>query len=342
VEFLRVPSGAWIVRDWVIRMPRSRMVERPMAMGQRPEVAGFREEGGGVVFIKTRSGTVIYGTELAVAAVASAPPASAPAAAPAEPAAPTQRASATPVPDTTPVRSGARNPNLIARQEIEATTALDAYALVQESRPTWLHSRGTVSIRDPSAGMVQVYLNRTQLGDVNRLREIQLSEIRELRFFGAAEAQLRYGPGHAGGVIEVSTGAVAPTGRVVSAPTPPPAAAPASDSTRRPARSNRGVSAHNPNLLEADEFENSTALDAMALVQEFRPTWLHSRGVTSIRDQSAGEVKVYLNGVAVGDVNELRQIRAADVRELRFLGAAEAQQRYGLGHGGGVIEVWTR
>src|SRR5712664_1008883 len=323
-------------------MPRSRMVERPMAMGQRPEVAGFREEGGGVVFIKTRSGTVIYGTELAVAAVASAPPASAPAAAPAEPAAPTQRASATPVPDTTPVRSGARNPNLIARQEIEATTALDAYALVQESRPTWLHSRGTVSIRDPSAGMVQVYLNRTQLGDVNRLREIQLSEIRELRFFGAAKAQLRYGPGHAGGVIEVSTGAVAPTGRVVSAPTPPPAAAPASDSTRRPARSNRGAGAHNPNLLEADEFENSTALDAMALVQEFRPTWLHSRGVTSIRDQSAGEVKVYLNGVAVGDVNELRQIRAADVRELRFLGAAEAQQRYGLGHGGGVIEVWTR
>src|SRR5712664_2714394 len=246
-------------------MPRSRMVERPMAMGQRPEVAGFREEGGGVVFIKTRSGTVIYGTEPAVAAVASTPPATAPVAA-VEPPAPTQSASATPVPDTTPVRSGARNPNLIARQEIEATTALDAYALVQESRPNWLHSRGTVSIRDPGAGMVQVYLNRTQLGDVNRLREIQLSEIRELRFFGAGEAQLRYGPGHAGGVIEVSPGAVAPTGTVVSAPTPPPAAAPASDSTRRPARSNRGVGAHNPNLLEADEFENSTALDAMAQI----------------------------------------------------------------------------
>src|SRR5712664_1687928 len=266
VEFLRVPSGAWIVRDWVIRMPRSRMVERPMAMGQRPEVVGFREEGGSVVFIKTRSGTVIYGTEPAVAAVATAPPAAAPAAAPAEPPATTQNESATAVHDTTPVRSGARNPNLIARQEIAATAALDAYALVQESRPNWLHSRGTVSIQDPGAGMVQVYLNRTQLGDVNRLREIQLSEIRELRFYGAAEAQLRYGPGHAGGVIEVSTGAVAPTGRVVSAPTPPPAAAPASDSTRRPARSNRGVSAHNPNLLEADEFENSTALDAMALV----------------------------------------------------------------------------
>ena len=347
VEFLRVPSGAWIVRDWLIRMPRSQMVERPMAMGQRPEVVGFREEGGSVVFIKTRSGTVIYGTEPAVAAVASAPtppPAAAPAAAPAEPPATTQNESATAVHDTTPVRSGARNPNLIARQEIEATTALDAYALVQESRPNWLHSRGTVSIQDPGAGIVQVYLNRTQLGDVNRLREIQLSEIRELRFFGAAEAQLRYGPGHAGGVIEVSTGAVAPTGggTVVSAPTPPPAAAPASAPVPRPARSNRGAGAHNPNVLAAEEFESSTALDAYALVQEFRPNWLRSRGVISIRDQSAGEVKVYLNGVAVGDVNELRQIRTDNVRELRFLGAAEAQQRYGVGHGGGVIEVLTK
>ena len=62
----------------------------------------------------------------------------------------------------------------------------------------------------------------------------------------------------------------------------------------------------------------------------------------SIRDQSAGEVKVYLNGVSIGDVNQLRDIRVDNVRELRFLGAAEAQQRYGVGHGGGVIEVLTK
>src|SRR2546427_368964 len=52
----------------------------------------------------------------------------------------------------------------------------------------------------------------------------------------------------------------------------------------------------------------------------------------SIRDQSAGEVKVYLNGVSIGDVNQLRGIRVDNVRELRFLGAAEAQQRYGVRH----------
>jgi len=80
----------------------------------------------------------------------------------------------------------------------------------------------------------------------------------------------------------------------------------------------------------------------MALVQEFRPNWLRARGVISIRDQTAGQVKVYINGVSAGDVNRLREIRAEDVREFHHLGAAEAQQRYGMGHGGGVIEVLTR
>jgi len=234
-----------------------------------------------------------------------------------------------------------RNPNLIEGPEIEASTALDAYALVQEARPLWLHSRGVVSIQDPTAGVLQVYLNGMQFGDVNKLREIQLSEIRQLRFYGAADAQQRFGTGHAGGVIEVSTGAVAPTGTVVSEPTPaPPAPPPASDSTR--VRETRRSRASNSNVLKAEEFEGSTAIDVMALVQEFRPTWLHSRGVTSIRDQSAGQVRVYLNGVSAGDVNQLREIRVSDVKEVRFLPAAQAHARYGVGHEGGVIEVLTK
>jgi len=97
-----------------------------------------------------------------------------------------------------------------------------------------------------------------------------------------------------------------------------------------------------PNVLKAEEFEGSTAIDLMALVQEFRPTWLHSRGVTSIHDQSAGQLRVYLNGVSAGDVNQLREIRVSDVKELRFLPGAQAHARYGVGHEGGVIEVITR
>jgi len=238
-----------------------------------------------------------------------------------------------------------RTSNLIERPEIEASTAVDAYALVQEARPLWLHSRGVVSIQDPTAGVLQVYLNGMQYGDVSRLRELMRTEIREIRFYGAADAQQRFGTGHAGGVIEVSTGAIAPSGGepIAAEPSPPPAPPPAPaplDSTR--ARETRRSRAGNSNVLKADEFEGSTAIDLMALVQEFRPTWLHSRGVTSIHDQTAGQLRVYLNGVSAGDVNQLREIRVSDVRELHFLPAAQAHARYGVGHEGGVIEVITR
>jgi len=351
IEFLRVPSGAWIVRDWVIRMPVAQMKQRPMAMGTELQVAGFREVGGNAVEIKTRAGIILYRSDSAAALLAAAPaggqspgtasaPAPVPALVPAPPAPVPGSDAAVPAPAQTPSR---RNPNLIERPEIEASTALDAYALVQEARPIWFHTRGIVSIRDPGAGVVQVYLNGMQYGDVNRLRELQLIEVRQIRFYGAAEAQQRYGTGHAGGVIEVSTGAVAPSGPIAAAPpgaTPPPVPPPVPDSTR--ARLNRGARARNSDMLKAEEFEESTAIDAMALVQEFRPTWLHSRGVTSINDQSAGEVRVYLNGVSVGGVDQLREIRVSDVRELRHLGAAQAQTRYGVGHAGGVIEVLTR
>jgi len=204
LEFMRVPSGAWIVRDWVIRMPVAQVKHLPMAMGTELAIVKFQEVGGNVLEIKTRSGTIVYRSESASEALA-ATPASGPLPAPA-----TSAAAPTPAPASAPVAASTsvarnRNPDVIEGAEIEALTALDAYALVQEARPTWLHSRGTISIRNPSAGVLQVYLNGNQFGDVNRLREIRRSEIRELRFLGAADAELRYGVGHAGGVIEVLT-----------------------------------------------------------------------------------------------------------------------------------------
>ena len=349
IEFLRVPSGAWIVRDWVIRMPEAEMKQRPMAMGTQLEVAGFKEVGGNAAEIKTRAGIIVYRSDSAAATLAAAPGPTAVATGPVLPPAPPAPVPGSDAPASapapTPTHTRLRTSNLIEGPEIEASTALDAYALVQEARPLWLHSRGVVSIQDPTAGVLQVYLNGMQYGDVSRLRELMRTEIHEIRFYGAADAQQRFGTGHAGGVIEVSTGAIAPSGGepIAAEPSPPPAPPPAPaplDSTR--ARETRRSRAGNSNVLKADEFEGSTAIDLMALVQEFRPTWLHSRGVTSIHDQTAGQLRVYLNGVSAGDVNQLREIRVSDVRELHFLPAAQAHARYGVGHEGGVIEVITR
>jgi uncharacterized protein involved in tellurium resistance len=245
--------------------------------------------------------------------------------------------------DTTRARPAShpriRNSNLIDQGEIESSTAIDAYTLVQQARPNWLHQRGAISLRDPTAGTIQVYLDGQQYGDVNRLREISTQDVRELRFLGAGEAQMRYGVGHAGGVIEVYSGVGAPTERIVSepsaspAPPPPPPPPAVADSTRRQMR------ARNPNVLNEEEFSTTTAVDGLALVMEYRPNWLHSRGAVSIMNPNAGDLQVYINGVHAGDLNRLREVTVMAIHELRFLGAGEAQQRYGVGNAGGVIEI---
>ena len=102
------------------------------------------------------------------------------------------------------------------------------------------------------------------------------------------------------------------------------------------------MGARNSGTLTQEEFEGTTALDAYALIQEFRPNWLHTRGAMSIMDPTAGDIDVFLNGVETGGVSRLREIVVQDLRELRFLNGGEAQMRYGLGHAGGVIEVWTK
>jgi carboxypeptidase family protein len=215
IEFLRVPSGAWIVRDWVIRMPVAVEKQRPMAMGTQLEVAGFREVGGNAVEIKTRTGTILYRAKSAAAALAAASPAvELPATLPAPSSAvPASDVTAPPAPppasDSTPARpkhrAVAHNSEVLAADEFAGSTALDAMALVQGLRPNWLRARGVTSIRDQSSDQVRVYLNGVSAGDVNQLREIRVSDVRELRHLSAALAQARYGVGHGGGVIEVST-----------------------------------------------------------------------------------------------------------------------------------------
>lgn len=209
VEFLRLPSGTWIVRDWVIRMPLALLTQRPMAMGTFPQVVGFRETGGSAVEIKTRSGTVVYRSDSLAAALAAVTPAPPPAeAVPALAVAPSDPPPTPLTPDPAERharRKLPRNSSVLTAEEFEGTSAVDAMALVREFRPNWLQSRGTMSIMDRTVSDILVFLNGVRAGDLIRLRELRVQELRELRFLGAAEAQARYGSGTAGGVIEVWT-----------------------------------------------------------------------------------------------------------------------------------------
>jgi hypothetical protein len=109
-------------------------------------------------------------------------------------------------------------PNLITSDEIVRANVQNGFEAVQKLRPAMLRPRQMASangqggaMKDAptgssvSAGEVMVYMDNTRLGDLEQLRGITASSIASIRYFSASEAQTKWGSGHAGGVIEVTT-----------------------------------------------------------------------------------------------------------------------------------------
>lgn len=105
---------------------------------------------------------------------------------------------------TGPARRSASS-DILARAEIEASRATNAYELLQQLRPQFLRNRGAQSVKDPRAGYAVVYINDMPHGDLEILRSVSVTEIDEIRYISAADATTRWGTGHTGGVIQVRT-----------------------------------------------------------------------------------------------------------------------------------------
>jgi hypothetical protein len=99
-----------------------------------------------------------------------------------------------------------------------------------------------------------------------------------------------------------------------------------------------------PTLLTRAELAAPPAESSASLydaVLQLRPLWLNERGPQSFL-YNAG-VQVALDGQIVGDIGNLRELRAGDVEEARILDAAEAGTRYGLrAQSQRVIELVSR
>lgn len=94
-------------------------------------------------------------------------------------------------------------PDVISQEEIQASSATNAYDLVAQVRPNWLRGRGTPSFRSRQVELPVVYLGGRRQGSLEILRSFAANAIVELRYINATTATTRYGNGHAGGIIEV-------------------------------------------------------------------------------------------------------------------------------------------
>ena len=92
------------------------------------------------------------------------------------------------------------------------------------------------------------------------------------------------------------------------------------------------------NTITYEEVQASQAVDAFALVQKLRPSWLRApRGM--IAQSAETDVAIFLNGIRMGTRDALQSIPITSVRNVRFYTATEARQKFGGETFNGAIEV---
>ena len=99
--------------------------------------------------------------------------------------------------------------DVLMAEEIATTDATNAYEAVSLKRPWFLQSRGPRSLRPPPTGQTTefpvIYLDRLYYGELQSLRQIPVSHVKEIRYLDFNAATLQFGTGHSGGIILVTT-----------------------------------------------------------------------------------------------------------------------------------------
>ncbi len=89
--------------------------------------------------------------------------------------------------------------DLITEEELAQSPDLSLYDAVRRMRPQWLQVRGT-GTESP-----RVYVDGASRGGLDELRSLRVPDVREVRYMGSRDATTRFGTGHTGGAILVTT-----------------------------------------------------------------------------------------------------------------------------------------
>jgi hypothetical protein len=93
----------------------------------------------------------------------------------------------------------------IAEREIANSTAANAFELIQNLRPRWLHDRGQETFGLGGQSMIVVYLDGTRMGGLDSLRQISARDLATAERLNTGEATRRWGTNHPRGAIVLTT-----------------------------------------------------------------------------------------------------------------------------------------
>lgn len=97
-------------------------------------------------------------------------------------------------------------PNVLTTRQIQSLPVDNAYDVVRRLRPNWLRVQSAPTARNPTPERPVVYLDGVRSGSVGILRNIEREHVIRLEYLDPTDATQRYGTGHSGGVIRVTTG----------------------------------------------------------------------------------------------------------------------------------------
>jgi len=96
------------------------------------------------------------------------------------------------------------------------------------------------------------------------------------------------------------------------------------------------------NVITEAEIDASGGATAYDVIVKVRSNFLSDRGKTTILGAAPNKPSVFVDGVHYGEIATLRSISARQLTSIRLYRAWEAQQKFGSGFVGGVIELSTR
>jgi hypothetical protein len=102
-------------------------------------------------------------------------------------------------------RAARQHRNILTEEQIQAGHHRTAFDAVQTLRPAWLRER-PLSVTNPEGAEVVVYVDGVRMtGGVETLRQVRAEVITRMEFMTPADATTRFGTGHVGGAILITT-----------------------------------------------------------------------------------------------------------------------------------------
>jgi hypothetical protein len=107
--------------------------------------------------------------------------------------------------DGVPVARHERSSNVISREELQdpAVAPNDAMTTIRQLRPAFFMTRGPLSIKNVTAGQLQISQDYGPLQKSNALSSIDTRSLVEVRYLNATDAQARFGINANGGPVLV-------------------------------------------------------------------------------------------------------------------------------------------